>query len=57
MSTIVEVEGLTKIFGDFTARNLVAVQPIDGPVGKIFSLEYKQLDEETGVNPHSPPYC
>jgi len=37
-----------RIYGDFTARHLVAVQPIDGPVGKIFSLEYKQLDEETG---------
>ena len=37
-----------RIFGDFTARHLVAVQPLDGPVGKVFSLEYKQLDEETG---------
>jgi len=37
-----------RIFSDFTARNLVGVQPMTCPVGLTYTLQYKVEDKETG---------
>jgi len=39
---------LIQIFSDFTARNLVGVQPMTCPVGLTYTLQYKVEDKETG---------
>ena len=37
-----------RIYDDLPIKNLVGIQPMTGPVGMVYSLEYRVKDEETG---------
>lgn len=37
-----------RIFGDMPVRDIVGVQPMTGPVGLVYTLRYRQKNEETG---------
>ena len=41
---------IRRIYGNFSLKKIVGIQPMDGPVGLSYTLQYRCKDPETGEN-------